>query len=86
MSSVSMTFGRPTRLAIPRGSLWFGNLAAALINGIRRIDQWQLRRRALKANDVEDVLAWANRIENTDPGFASDLRGAAMRSAGRQDM
>jgi hypothetical protein len=26
------------------------------------------------------VLAWAQRIENSDPGFAADLRGAAMRA------
>ena len=85
MSSVSMTFGRPTRLAIPRGALWFGTLAAALIDALKRIDQWQLVRRARRTNDVEDVLAWANRIEASDPGFAADLRGAALREAGRRD-
>ena len=42
MTSASMTFGRPTRLAVPRGSLWFANIAAAMISGLRRLDQWQL--------------------------------------------
>jgi hypothetical protein len=80
-----MTFGRPIRLAIPRGSLWFGNLAAALIEGIKRIDRWQLDRRAARESDVERLMAWANRIEASDPGLASDLRGAAMRASSGKD-
>lgn len=86
MSAVSMSFGHSHGLAFPRGSIWFGNMAAALINGIRRLDAWQVQRRAMKSDDVEDVLAWAQRIENTDPGFAADLRGAAMRAASRKDL
>lgn len=82
MSSVSMSFGRPTRLAIPRGSLWFASLAAAVLNGLHRLDRWQLERRSARVRDVQAVLAWANQVEATDPGFASDLRGAVARSSG----
>ena len=80
MSSVSMSFGRPTRLAIPRGSLWFATLAAALLNSLKRADRWQVDRAARRVADVQAVLRWADRVQATDPGFASDLRGAAARA------
>ncbi len=80
MTNASMTFGRPTRLTIPRGSLWFGTLAAATINGLRRLDRWQLSLKQAEPSDAESVMAWAARIEATEPGFAADLRAAAMRS------
>ena len=80
MTSASMTFGRPARLNIPRGSLWFGNLAAFLINGLRRLDHWQLSLKQEEPRNADDVLAWANRIESSEPGFAADLRAAALRA------
>jgi hypothetical protein len=30
---------------------------------------------------ADDVLAFARSIESSDPGFAADLRGAAMRAS-----
>ena len=80
MTSASMTFGRRTRLAVPRGSFWLGSLAAAAINGLRRLDDWQLRRQRNEPKTAEEVLAWASRIEATEPSFAADLRAAALRS------
>ena len=80
MSTASTTFGRTPRGSIPRGAYWFGSLAAALIEGVRRVDRWQLARRSASPTTPEEVLAWASQIEDNDPGFASDLRGAAMRS------
>lgn len=80
MTNASMTFGRPARLQIPRGSLWFANGAAALIEALRRLDRWQLKAAKHEPRTPEEVLDWANRIEPNDPGFASDLRAAAMRA------
>ena len=81
MTSASMSFGRPVRLNIPRGSLWFANGFAMLIEGLRRLDRWQLGLvRKQEPRTAEDVLAWATRLEPTDPSFASDLRAAALRS------
>lgn len=80
MTRVSMTFGRRTRLAVPRGSVWLGSLAAAVINGLRRLDDWQLRQQHDEPKSAEEVLAWARRIEATEPSFAADLRAAALRS------
>ncbi|MES2716545.1 MAG: hypothetical protein V4795_12310 [Pseudomonadota bacterium] len=81
MTSASMSFGRPARLNIPRGSLWFANGAATLIEGLRRLDRWQLSlAQKQEPRTAEDVLAWAKRIEATEPSFASDLRAAALRS------
>ena len=80
MTSASMTFGRPTRLAVPRGAILLGTLAAALIGGLRRLDNWQLSQLRDEPKTADGVLAWASRIEATEPGFASDLRAAALRS------
>ncbi len=80
MTSASMTFGRPTRLAAPRGLMWAAAMAGAMIQGLRRLDRWQLSLRREKPKSAEDVLAWARRIESTEPGFAAELRAAALRS------
>ena len=81
MTSASMTFGRPARLTIPRGALWFANGAAFLINGLRRLDNWQLGlMRKEEPRNADEVLEMAQRLEATDPGFAADLRAAALRS------
>ena len=77
-SPSSMTFGRNHR-AIPRGALWFGSFAAFILGALRRLDRWQLERRD-EPRSAEEVLAWASRIERTDPGFAADLRAAVARS------
>jgi hypothetical protein len=80
MTSASMTFGRPARLSIPRGSLWFANGAAMLIDGLRRLDRWQLSAARHAPRTPQEVLDWAARIEPSNPGFASDLRAAALRA------
>ena len=80
MSNASMTFGQPQRLVIPRGSAWGAAAMALLIDGLRRLDRWQLSLNREEPRSVEDVLAWATSIEATQPGFAADLRAAALRS------
>lgn len=80
MTSASMTFGRPTRLAAPRGSMWFAAATASVIGALRRLDHWQLGLQREEPRSVEDVLAWARRLESTEPGFAADLRAAALRT------
>lgn len=81
MTSASMSFGRPARLNIPRGAMWFATGAAMLIEGLRRLDRWQLRvSQKSEPRTAEEVMDWAQRIEPTEPGFASDLRAAALRS------
>ncbi len=80
MTSASMTFGRPARLTIPRGALWFANGAVLLIEALRRLDRWQLSLGKQEPHTAEDVLDWAARVEPTEPGFASDLRAAALRA------
>lgn len=81
MTSASMTFGRPARLTIPRGALWFANATHALLEGIRRLDRWQLDlKRKDEPRTAEELLAVAQRLEASDPGFAADLRAAALRS------
>jgi uncharacterized membrane protein len=85
MTSASMTFGRPARLTAPRGSVWFAAAAGALISLLRRLDQWQLKVSRQEPQTAEEVMAWASRIQATDPSFAADLRSAALRSMGQND-
>ena len=80
MTEASMTFGSPNRLAVPRGSMWLGSLAAALITSLRKLDNWLLSVKREEPQTANDVLEWAARIERTEPGFAADLRAAALRS------
>lgn len=85
MTNASMTFGRPTRLTVPRGSLWAANVAVALISGLRQLDQWLLSMRREEPKTPEDLLAWARHIEATQPAFAADLRAAAHRAMSARD-
>lgn len=86
MTSASMTFGRPARLTIPRGALWFAAAATFLIEGLRRVDRWQLSLlRKDEPQTAEEVLDLAQRLEATEPGFAADLRAAALRSMDGDD-
>ena len=85
MSSVTVSVNHPHRLAAPRGAIWLGTIAALMIDSLKRLDEWMIERRQRRANDVEELLALASRVEATDPGFASDLRGAAMRGARRDE-
>ena len=80
MTNASMTFGRPQRLVIPRGSAWAAAAMALLIDGLRRLDRWQLSLNRDEPRSVDEVLDWAARIESSEPGFAADLRAAALRS------
>lgn len=84
MSTASMSFGRPTRVIFPSRGVWLAHVTAAAIGLLRRIDRWQ-RSVARDANTPAQVLAWADRIENSDPGFASDLRAAAQRALPRDE-
>ena len=86
MSNPSMTFGHYGRgLSAPRGSVWAAHAMAALIQGIRKLDDWLLSARQTEPQSAEEVLAWARRIEAREPGFAADLRAAAHRSLGRDE-
>jgi hypothetical protein len=86
MSTASMTFGRPARMTIPRGSLWMASLAFYVIEAVRRLDRWQLSRQEQEPTTPDEVMDYARRIESTDPGFAADLRAAALRAQGAQDL
>lgn len=77
MSAVTtMTFGRPVRF----DALTFASSALdALLSAPARLDAW-LERRDQARMTVSDVLAFARSVEASDPGFAADLRGAALRA------
>ncbi len=86
MTSASMTFGRPARLTVPRGALWFAAATNGLLEGLRRLDRWQLGLvRKDEPRSADEVLELAHRLDASDPGFAADLRAAALRSMNGAD-
>ena len=80
MTSHSMTFGRPARNVTPLNVSWLAALAGGVIGSLHRLDAWLVSRRDAEPQTADEVLAWASRIEATEPGFAADLRAAALRS------
>jgi hypothetical protein len=80
MTSASMTFGRSTRVAPALGNQLLSALASSAVKTLRRLDNWLLSLQQTEPRDAESVMAWASRIEATEPGFAADLRAAALRS------
>ena len=81
MSTASLH--RPTRPTLAA----FTALGATLASGSRTVLAWlrQISQTLLVAHDPEprtaaEVLVWARRIEARGPGFAADLRAAALRS------
>ncbi len=79
MHTASMTFGRSSRLAAFRPSALFVSAMAGLLGSLRRLDRWLLARDHCEPKTRAEVLEWAHRIERSDPGFAADLRAAALR-------
>lgn len=80
MSTPILTLGRTPRPATPVRANLLASLTVALIKRLRRIDRWQLDQRSNQPKSAQNVMAWASAIESDNPGFASDLRGAALRS------
>jgi hypothetical protein len=74
-----MSFGANTRYEVMPAA-WFTGLMTGAVTLLRRLDQWQLRSYRDEPKTPQEVLDWASRIESTDPGFAADLRCAAMRA------
>lgn len=78
MTSASMTFGRPTRVVLPRPSKPLALVEStaralrALVQGWRSSPAQDARRHA------EDLLERARLMEPTQPSYAADLRAAAV--------
>ena len=79
MSVQSMSFGANTRYEVMPAA-WFTGLMTGALTLLRRLDQWQLRSHREEPKTAQEVLDWASRIESSDPGFAADLRYAALRA------
>lgn len=82
MSTYSMTYGRTARPDFLHTVFHaFQAAGAAVLAAPARLDAW-LAKREMEHMTAQDVLAYARSIEDSDPGFAADLRGAAMRADG----
>ncbi|MBL8308138.1 MAG: hypothetical protein JNM33_15705 [Rubrivivax sp.] len=79
MSTYSMTYGRPARLDTKPFFDRIRQGFSAMLDMPRRLDAWMEARDQARMS-AQDVLALARSMEDSDPGFAADLRGAAMRS------
>ncbi len=82
MTSAFMSFGRAARVVLPQPAQWLAALAAAWAARFQQLDAWLSINQPWEPSTVEEVLAWAHRIEATQPGFAADLRAAALRAQG----
>lgn len=80
MTSHSMSFGRPLRAHPASSTQWLGQFTEMMLKALRQIDRWQLGQRQEQPRSAQDVLDWADRLQSREPGFASDLRAAALRS------
>lgn len=80
MSTISMTYGRSSRLDTHQFVERMRHGFAVVLDLPRRLDAW-MEARDQAHMTADDVLAMARRIESSDPGFAADLRGAAMRAS-----
>ena len=89
MSSASIRLHWPARLGISLSALApatlgplraFRERAMLALGSLRRIDLGRWLAAESEPSTPEQVLAWANRIANTEPGFAADLRAAALRA------
>jgi hypothetical protein len=78
MSIHTMTYGHPHRVSLPQFGHSLALASAPLTALMRRCSSW-LDTRDGEPRTSQEVLAYARRIEDRDPGLASDLRGAAMR-------
>ena len=78
MSITSMTYGHPHRVSLPNIGHSLALATAPLTALMRRCSSW-LDSPKREPRTAQEVLAYARRIESSDPGLASDLRGAAMR-------
>lgn len=81
MSVLTFHVVRPAPVAVPRGAQGLAELAAWTIAAARRLADVLKRSGASEAPTPADLIAWANRIERTQPGFAADLRAAAVRGS-----
>lgn len=81
MTAEYLSVVSPAPVSMPRGARWFAEAASLLFAGLRRLSGPQGRADSPAQPTPDDLLAWAARIEHTQPGFASDLRAAALRSA-----
>lgn len=81
MTTQTLSVVCPAPVSMPRGARWFADAAIALFEGVRRLKPLRIEADPQTPHTPEDLLAWASRIEHTQPGFASDLRAAALRSS-----
>ncbi len=80
MTSHSMSFGRPLRANLTYPSKLLSQFTAWMLNSLRQLDRWQLGHHQEQPKSAQDVLDWADRLQAREPGFASDLRAAALRA------
>lgn len=80
MTSASMSFGRPLRGHPASPTQWLGQFTAMMLKALRQLDRWQLGHHQEQPKSAQDVLDWADRLQAREPGFASDLRAAALRA------
>ena len=81
MTVTTINFPTHTARTTPRGAIWAATAFAALLRaGNKVMDRLtEQRRRAAELHAAHEMMLMAREYDDTQPGFAADLRSAAMR-------
>jgi len=89
MTTATYSLARPATVATPRGALligWLADRAIALRQNHRLARAAQANHHAamFSARDAAALRRWAQRLQDTEPHLAADLRAAADRHLGER--
>lgn len=81
MTATTIKFTSHSARTAPRGAIWAATAFAALLRaGSKLMDVLtEQRRRAAELRAAREMMLMAREYDDTQPGFAADLRSAAMR-------
>jgi len=82
MSYAITSFPHVAAPSMPRGSRW----AAAVFTALASLFRAPAPRKLSRAEEAAAVREMARRVQDTDPGFASDLYAAAIRHESLDDL
>ncbi|MFN3417249.1 MAG: hypothetical protein ACK4ZD_13160 [Caldimonas sp.] len=73
--------------AAPRGAAWAASIFASVLNGLRAVGRHIVEQRRLWAETraIQEMLRLADTYSASQPGFAAELRAAAMRLQSSRD-
>ncbi|CAD5366258.1 conserved hypothetical protein [Rubrivivax sp. A210] len=78
----ALPFERPVRTASIHPSVALAAIGAATLGLIRKLDNWLFASPLDTPSNAAELVALADRLEESQPSYAADLRAAALRAQG----